>query len=87
MSDPQPDRGAVFNRCVQHADRLFEALDALAAAGGIKAVTRGMKPASAVRLADLLRSVKASIDEALATAPKAAKAKRKTAAAKTPGPT
>ena len=86
MADPKPDPGATFTRALTHADRLFVVLDDVAALGGVRGVTAGMKPKSAARLVDALRGVRKAVDEALADAPKAPKAKRKPAP-KTTDPT
>lgn len=61
----QPDAEAVnktFARVITHADKLFEALEDLEAAGGLKGLARHLRPASLERLMSVLRSIRQSID-------------------------
>jgi hypothetical protein len=65
MNTP-PNPAATLSRVVNHADKLFESLEESAAAGGLRRLTAEMRPVSKAKVADLLRSVRASIDEQLA---------------------
>lgn len=62
MAEPTPEQNAIYSRVLTHADRLFEALEDAEAAGGLDALTAAMKPASAGRARESLRSVRAAID-------------------------
>lgn len=62
MAEPAPDLNAVYSRLITHADRLFETLDDLGAAGGFDALASVMKAASVARAAQSLESVRQAID-------------------------
>jgi hypothetical protein len=66
VPDPPLDPNAVHSRVLTHADRLFEALEDLGAAGGLAALASRLKPASVERTAKVLRSARAAIDAQLA---------------------
>jgi hypothetical protein len=66
MPAPTPEQNQAFARILTHADRLFEALEDLAAAGGLRGLSGRIKPASIAKAAAALRSVRQAIDEQLA---------------------
>jgi hypothetical protein len=66
MPAPTPEQNQAFARIITHADRLFEALEDLAAAGGLRGLSGRIKPASIAKAAAALRSVRQAIDEQLA---------------------
>jgi hypothetical protein len=66
MPAPTPEQHQAFARILTHADRLFEALEDLAAAGGRRGLSGRLKPASIAKAAAALRSVRQAIDEQLA---------------------
>src|SRR5512135_1765386 len=66
MPAPTPEQHQAFARILTHANRLFEALEDLAAAGGLRGLSGRIKPASIAKAAAALRSVRQAIDEQLA---------------------
>ena len=66
MPAPTPEQHQAFARILTHADRLFEALEDLEAAGGLRGLSGRIKPASIAKAAAGLRSVRQAIDEQLA---------------------
>ncbi len=66
MAEPAPDLNAVYSRLITHADRLFETLEDLGAAGGFDALASVMKATSVARAAQSLESVRQAIDGQLA---------------------
>ncbi len=62
MAEPPPDLNAVYSRLITHADRLFETLEDLGAAGGFDALASVMKATSVARAAQSLESVRQAID-------------------------
>lgn len=65
MAELTPELNAIYSRLITHADRLFETLADLEAAGGMGVLTSVMRPASVDRAGESLRSVRAAIDEQL----------------------
>ncbi len=62
MAEPTPDLNAVYSRLITHADRLWETLEELEAAGGFDALASVMKAASVARAVQSLESVRQAID-------------------------
>lgn len=58
-------REQILSRLTNHASKLSATLDELASAGGLGALSRGMRPASVEKLAGALREVRKSLDEQL----------------------
>jgi hypothetical protein len=66
MPELTPEQNQAFARVLTHADRLFEALEDLEAAGGLCGLSGRLRPASLAKAAAGLRSVRQAIDEQLA---------------------
>ena len=62
MAEPPPDLNAVYSRLITHADRLFETLEDLGAAGGFDALASVLTATSVARAAQSRESVRQAID-------------------------
>ena len=65
MSAPPPSAEAAFSRVLNHGTRLAEALDELAAVGGLRKLARTMRPASVDRVAGLFGDLVAEAQDQL----------------------
>lgn len=59
------DLQAIHSRALQAADKLFEALTDLEAAGGMEALATVLKPKALERTSSVLRSARAALDAQL----------------------
>jgi hypothetical protein len=66
MPELPPDLNTAHSRVLQYADKLFAALADLEAAGGMKGLASGLKPAAVERTAQALKSTRQAIDDQLA---------------------
>lgn len=66
MAEPAPNLQAIHSRLLGHADKLFEALADLEAAGGLARLAAGMRPSTMEKTANVLKSTRQAIDEQLA---------------------
>jgi hypothetical protein len=64
--EPAPQLSAIHSRIQNHAGKLYEALDDLEEAGGVKALRGLMKPSSVEKTVALLRAVRAAVDGTIA---------------------
>jgi hypothetical protein len=68
MPEPTPDPSAVIGQLLTFSGKLAEVLENAEAIGGLAQLQHAMKPATAARLIDQLKLLRAEIDEQLAGA-------------------